>query len=90
MWLNSVPIGLALYKADREEALYNEKEFIMHEYVATIFVYLTCVHLYACVYAQHTSMIPQKLEESLRSPGTGVAGNCEPQCGFRNSNPDPL
>lgn len=50
MWLNFVLIGFIFYKVDREEVLYNEKEFIMYEYVVIIFVYLICVYLYVCVY----------------------------------------
>lgn len=64
---NTVPIGHAIYRTNKEEALYNEKGLIMHEYVAPVFVNTlvnlilwasVCLYVYVC--AQHTCVSPRK------------------------------
>lgn len=51
-----------------------------------LYGYFVCM----CVCTVVHAWCPQKPEESIRSPETGVTNGCEPPCRFRNSNMGPL
>lgn len=65
----------------------------LHPTVSSYFKILLYVHgRFACLFvcAPHVCLCPWQPEESMRSPGTGVTGGCEPSFGCFELNPGPL
>ena len=48
------------------------------------------ISLPACMCIQHLSVAPQREEEGVRDPGTGVTGSCEPPHGVWELNRQPV
>jgi hypothetical protein len=53
-------------------------------------VFHPCARVCVCVFALHVFLVPSKIRSSIVAPRTRVIDDCEPPCGFWESNLCPL